>query len=313
MNYPVLLRLYLFFFTAYGIPADSQNEEPNEIPADNQKEKSYGIPADNQNVERDGENAVQTCSVCWDNNPDTSIGVCTHKFCKGCIDTWKFNKRSYRCPLCNFVYDNLDNQADVNIIYHDPIDEMFENIDYIITNSDYYNNNRTFQETINELVEELNINNRTSDNTGTSIITFEVSNDLNIFAEAMRNINRNSPYNAYNFTELIRIINAIQDNMDDYSPVLINTLAEAMRNINTTSDNTGTSIMPFEVSNDLNILAENIRIINRTPYNAHDLSEVIRIMNAIANNIDDYSPVLINTLAEAMRNINTTSENTGED
>ncbi|XP_050547016.1 uncharacterized protein LOC126908779 isoform X9 [Daktulosphaira vitifoliae] len=220
MNYPVLLSLSLFFFTAYGIPADNQKEEPDGIPADNQNDKPCDIHGEDQNEERDNLNeepcdiqgddriADQTCSVCWDNNPDTSIGVCTHKFCK-----------------------------DVNIINHNLIGEMLQNFDYIVRNSDYYNldHNRTFQETINELVEELNLINTTSDNTGTSIMPFEVTNDLNILAENMRIINRTSPYNANDFSEVIRIIHAFPYNSDDNSRVLINTLAEAMRNINRTS------------------------------------------------------------------------------
>ncbi|XP_050547011.1 uncharacterized protein LOC126908779 isoform X4 [Daktulosphaira vitifoliae] len=242
MNYPVLLSLSLFFFTAYGIPADNQKEEPDGIPADNQNDKPCDIHGEDQNEERDNLNeepcdiqgddriADQTCSVCWDNNPDTSIGVCTHKFCKGCIDTWKFDKISYRCPLCNYVYDNPDFEEDVNIINHNLIGEMLQNFDYIVRNSDYYNldHNRTFQETINELVEELNLINTTSDNTGTSIMPFEVTNDLNILAENMRIINRTSPYNANDFSEVIRIIHAFPYNS-------VNTLAEAMRNINRTS------------------------------------------------------------------------------
>ncbi|XP_050547020.1 uncharacterized protein LOC126908780 isoform X1 [Daktulosphaira vitifoliae] len=149
MSYPVLLSLCLCFFAAYGIPADNQKEE-HDIPADNQNDKPCDIHGEDQNEERDNlneepydiqgddRNADQTCSVCWDNYPDTPIGVCTHKFCKGCIDTWKFDKRSYRCPLCNFVYDNPDIQAVVNVINQELAFELFQNFDYIVRNSDYY-------------------------------------------------------------------------------------------------------------------------------------------------------------------------------
>ncbi|XP_050547023.1 E3 ubiquitin-protein ligase COP1-like isoform X4 [Daktulosphaira vitifoliae] len=141
MSYPVLLSLCLCFFAAYGIPADNQKEE-HDIPADNQNDKPCDIHGEDQNEERklkrDDRNADQTCSVCWDNYPDTPIGVCTHKFCKGCIDTWKFDKRSYRCPLCNFVYDNPDIQAVVNVINQELAFELFQNFDYIVRNSDYY-------------------------------------------------------------------------------------------------------------------------------------------------------------------------------
>ncbi|XP_050547019.1 uncharacterized protein LOC126908779 isoform X11 [Daktulosphaira vitifoliae] len=189
MNYPVLLSLSLFFFTAYGIPADNQKEEPDGIPADNQNDKPCDIHGEDQNEE--------PCDIQGDDR------IADH----------------------------------VNIINHNLIGEMLQNFDYIVRNSDYYNldHNRTFQETINELVEELNLINTTSDNTGTSIMPFEVTNDLNILAENMRIINRTSPYNANDFSEVIRIIHAFPYNSDDNSRVLINTLAEAMRNINRTS------------------------------------------------------------------------------
>ncbi|XP_050522398.1 uncharacterized protein LOC126894994 isoform X21 [Daktulosphaira vitifoliae] len=146
MNYPVLLSLCLFIFAAYGIPVNDQNEEPDGIPADNQNEKlvihnintelcdiqedvpneesdnqneeSYGIPVNDQNEERiqgDDKNANETCSVCLANIPDTRIGICPHKFCKGCIDNWKIDKRIYRCPLCNEEYDNPDYQEASNL------------------------------------------------------------------------------------------------------------------------------------------------------------------------------------------------------
>ncbi|XP_050521134.1 uncharacterized protein LOC126894277 isoform X4 [Daktulosphaira vitifoliae] len=250
MNYPVLLSLCLFFFAAYGILDDNQKEEHG-ILADNQNEKPCGINCDVQNEQRDNlneetddisannQNETQTCSVCWDNNPDTSIGVCSHKFCKGCIDTWKFDKRIYRCPLCNHVYANPDIPTDVNIIYHDLIDEFLEDLNYINMISDYYNNNRTLQEIIDEMLGDLNFIDAITDITGTSIITFEVSNDLNTLAESMRNINRDSIYSDNDFGEVMRNINTIPDNIDDNSRFIINIFAEALRNINTSSENSG--------------------------------------------------------------------------
>ncbi|XP_050522382.1 uncharacterized protein LOC126894994 isoform X5 [Daktulosphaira vitifoliae] len=231
MNYPVLLSLCLFIFAAYGIPVNDQNEEPDGIPADNQNEKlvihnintelcdiqedvpneesdnqneeSYGIPVNDQNEERiqgDDKNANA-------NIPDTRIGICPHKFCKGCIDNWKIDKRIYRCPLCNEEYDNPDYQ-EVNIM-----SAVMRNTD---TTSDFTVNN--FREAIRDI-------HMTRDNM------------VNMLSETMRNTNTTSDFTASNSS-------SDDTNVDMTPQVTPDNLSEAIRTNDlseaTTSSNTNT-------------------------------------------------------------------------
>ncbi|XP_050522393.1 uncharacterized protein LOC126894994 isoform X15 [Daktulosphaira vitifoliae] len=215
MNYPVLLSLCLFIFAAYGIPVNDQNEEPDGIPADNQNEKlcdiqedvpneeTYGIPVNDQNEERiqgDDKNANA-------NIPDTRIGICPHKFCKGCIDNWKIDKRIYRCPLCNEEYDNPDYQ-EVNIM-----SAVMRNTD---TTSDFTVNN--FREAIRDI-------HMTRDNM------------VNMLSETMRNTNTTSDFTASNSS-------SDDTNVDMTPQVTPDNLSEAIRTNDlseaTTSSNTNT-------------------------------------------------------------------------
>ncbi|XP_050544380.1 uncharacterized protein LOC126907241 isoform X8 [Daktulosphaira vitifoliae] len=310
MNYPVLFSLCLVFFAAYGIPFNEQNEE-HSIPVDNQNEITCDIQIDDQNKERDNQiespydiqgdnqNEYERCSICYDNNQDTPIGECEHKFCINCIDHWKFNKRTYRCPLCNHVYDNLDfidNELSANLrinnlrqvqryIY------MFAGTLVNILSAAIRNTNTTTVFTANDLSEAIrNINIRSGFTDG---IYRVLMNDL---AEAIRNINTTIDYIANDLMEAIRNINLTSDNIDGIYRVLIIMLFDAIRNNNRTSVFT------------VNDIHEAIRNLDTTRNNIiHILFQAMRNINTPSGFIDGIYQVLINKLLEAIRNNNRTS------
>ncbi|XP_050544489.1 uncharacterized protein LOC126907322 isoform X3 [Daktulosphaira vitifoliae] len=278
MNYPVFLSLCLFFFVACGIHDDDQNADTDDIPVENQNEEPYSIQNDGQNEEPDGitvknqneescaiqgedHNEKQLCSVCYDKNPDTSIGECSHKFCKGCIDTWKINKRSYRCPLCNQVYDNLDVQEDNNTASLDTMIDLLVAMRNITMTFD--NTEDNFQVTNNNTTSVHTDDDRIPQETSVFNIQEEVLNDSEIpdivinyfddFLAILRSINMTSNNTDDNTTsQETRLQDFFEDpyySIDMFAAMrYMYTTSDDIDN-NVTSDSTDDNTTPIETNN----------------------------------------------------------------